>query len=213
MEEYLCFLQNHYEASVRRMITNNERRIIIDLARFRDHLPSKNKALFQQYREEEVLLKLALKQVVEKINPEYSNRYEEFFVGFEGSFGSHHVTPQTLNSNFINKLVCVEGVVARCHVVRSKLVKCVYFCPTTGKTMIVRSAVQPKMKDWELQYGLCEYKDVQEITIREAYENTSPGRVAREVIVSCEYDLADSFKIGERVLVVGVRRHTMPGVG
>ncbi|KAL4089036.1 hypothetical protein QTP88_024114 [Uroleucon formosanum] len=59
-------------------------------------------------------------------------------------------------------------------------------------------------EDCQLEYGLCEYKDVQEITIREAYENTSPGRVAREVIVSCEYDLADSLKLGEKVLVVGV---------
>jgi len=50
MEEYLCFLQNNYEVSVRWMITNNERRLIIDLARFRDHLPNKNKALFQQFR-------------------------------------------------------------------------------------------------------------------------------------------------------------------
>lgn len=81
----------------------------------------------QQFREEEVLLKLALKQVVETINLEYVNRYEEFFVGFEGSFGSHNVTPQTLNSDYIHKLVCVEGVVSRCDVVRSKLVKGVFF--------------------------------------------------------------------------------------
>lgn len=166
-------MQNNYEASVRRMISNNERRLIIDLSRFTDHLPHKKKALLQQFREEEVLLKLALKQVVETINLEYANRYEEFFVGFEGSFGSHNVTPQTLNSDYIHKLVCVEGVVSRCDVVRSKLVKGVFFRPTTGQTIVVRSAVQPKMKeDWELQYGLCEYKDIQEITIREAYEDT-----------------------------------------
>ncbi|CAI6376944.1 unnamed protein product [Macrosiphum euphorbiae] len=177
------------------MISNNQRRLIIDLSRIRDDLPNKNKALLHQFHEEEVLLKLALKQVVETINPEYANRYDEFFVGFEGSFGSHNITPQTLNSNFLNKLVCVEGVVSRCNLVRSKLVKSVFMSQTTGQTIAVRSPVNPKMKeDWELQYGLCEYKDVQQITIREAYQNTPPGRATYQVKTGITKLVTKQFK-------------------
>lgn len=107
------------------MITNNERRLIIDLSRISNHLPNKKQSLLQQFREEEVLLKLALKKFVESMDREYANRYKEFFVGFEGSFGSHHVTPRTLKSCYLNKLVNVEGIVSRCSVIRSKLVKSV----------------------------------------------------------------------------------------
>lgn len=49
-----------------------------------------------------------------RVDPTYSKEHEEFFIGFEGSFGSKHVTPRTLNSQFLGNLVCVEGIVTKC---------------------------------------------------------------------------------------------------
>ena len=44
----------------------------------------------------------------------YGKQFDEFFVGFEGSFGGMHVTPRSLSARFIGNLVCVEGIVTKC---------------------------------------------------------------------------------------------------
>ncbi|PIK34488.1 putative zygotic DNA replication licensing factor mcm3 [Apostichopus japonicus] len=64
-----------------------------------------------------------------------SFKYEEFFVGYEGSFGSKHLTPRTLTARHLGNLVCVEGIVVKCSLVRPKIVRSVHYCPQTKKTM------------------------------------------------------------------------------
>ena len=56
----------------------------------------------------------ALKQFVSTVDPDYTKDNAEFFIGFEGSFGTKHTTPRTLTSRFLGNLVCVEGIVTRC---------------------------------------------------------------------------------------------------
>ena len=56
----------------------------------------------------------ALREFVGGIDSAYAKEHEEFFIGFEGSFGAKHVTPRTLTSRFIGNLVCVEGIVTKC---------------------------------------------------------------------------------------------------
>ena len=58
----------------------------------------------------------ALKQFVSSINTEYAKGHAEFFIGFEGSFGSRHVTPRSLTSRFLGNLVCLEGIVTKCKI-------------------------------------------------------------------------------------------------
>ena len=48
------------------------------------------------------------------IDAAFAKQFEEFHVGFEGSFGAKHVSPRTLKSNLIGSLVCVEGIVTKC---------------------------------------------------------------------------------------------------
>ena len=60
----------------------------------------------------------ALKEFVGSIDATYAKETEDFFVGFEGSFGSKHVTPRTLTSRFLGNLVCLEGIVTSCSQVR-----------------------------------------------------------------------------------------------
>lgn len=64
--------------------------------------------------EEIIALQRALRELVSTIDVTFSKQYEEFFVGYEGSFGSKHLTPRTLTARHLGNLVCVEGIVVKC---------------------------------------------------------------------------------------------------
>ena len=57
---------------------------------------------------------VALREVVESIDPTYATRNGLMEVGLEGSFGSNNVNPRTLSSKYISQMVCVEGIVSKC---------------------------------------------------------------------------------------------------
>lgn len=100
----------------------------------------------------------AVREFMLTIDDAYGKQFEEFYVGFEGSFGGKHVTPRSISARHLGNLVCVEGIVTKCkpnaigtfhglemlassplfHVgslVRPKVVKSVHFCPATKKTI------------------------------------------------------------------------------
>ena len=64
--------------------------------------------------EEQLAFSRALKEVVGIADATYAKTHEEMFVGFEGSFGTRHVTPRTLTSHYLGNLICVEGIVTKC---------------------------------------------------------------------------------------------------
>ena len=64
--------------------------------------------------DEQLAFQRALREFVGGIDSAYLKEHDEFHIGFEGSFGSKHVTPRTLSSRFIGNLVCVEGIVTKC---------------------------------------------------------------------------------------------------
>lgn len=43
--------------------------------------------------------------------------------GFDGAFGQNHVSPRGLSSRKLAQLVCVEGIVTKCSLVRPKVVR------------------------------------------------------------------------------------------
>lgn len=70
--------------------------------------------LLENSFEEQMAFQNALRQFVTTVDTDYVKGNVEFFIGFEGSFGTKHVTPRTLTSRFLSNLVCVEGIVTRC---------------------------------------------------------------------------------------------------
>lgn len=69
------------------------------------------------------------------VDPTYAKESKEFYVGFEGSFGSRHVTARTLTSRHLNNLVCIEGIATKVSLVRPKVTTSVHFCPATAKSL------------------------------------------------------------------------------
>jgi DNA replication licensing factor MCM3 len=56
----------------------------------------------------------------------------EYYVGLDGAFGAHQVSPRELSASLIRQMVCVEGIVTKCSLIRPKVVKSVHYCAATG---------------------------------------------------------------------------------
>lgn len=226
-KEYLNFLddeenQNVYHKKVKAMIDDKGQRLLIDINDLRKKNPIRTQALLTNTFEEQFALERALKEYVANVDSTFANEHDEFFVAFEGSFGSRHVTPRTLSSKFLGNLVCLEGIVTKCSLVRPKIVRSVHFCPVTKKTLERRytdmtstsafpsSSVYPTKDDdgnpLETEYGLSVYKDHQTVTIQEMPEKAPAGQLPRYVDIICDNDLVDCCKPGDRVQVVGSYR-------
>ncbi len=114
-----------------------ETRLLIDIGEIRDHdaalaqnildnpaawLPSFDKTLSEKvadlnpdYGRENKVLPYC---VVSSVHALMTGVQARFSIGFEGNFGTHHVTPKSLNATLVNKLVCIDGIVTKCSLVR-----------------------------------------------------------------------------------------------
>ncbi|KDP37954.1 hypothetical protein JCGZ_04597 [Jatropha curcas] len=223
---FLEFLdQNIYKDEIKAMINHKRRRLIVnisDLHAFQDFGPRilKNPGEYMQPFCD------AATDIARSIDPKYLKEGEQVLVGFEGPFVSRRVTPRELLSEFIGSMVCVEGIVTKCSLVRPKVVKSVHFCPTTGgfttreyrditsTVGLPTGSVYPTRDEngnlLVTEYGLCKYKDHQTLSIQEVPENAAPGQLPRTVDVIVEDDLVDSCKPGDRVAIVGIYK-ALPG--
>lgn len=186
---------------------------------------TRSRLLANGFEEIPIIMK-AVREVVATVDSEHAKENDEFFVGFEGSFGAKHVTPRTLTSRFLGNLVCVEGIVTKCSTIRPKVVRSVHYCPATKKTMerkyndITSFDVFPSVNMYptkdddgnllETEYGLSKYRDHQSLTIQEMPEKAPTGQLPRSVDVLLDNDLVDLSKPGDRVLIIGVYR-CLPG--
>ncbi|KAJ8792114.1 hypothetical protein J1605_020173 [Eschrichtius robustus] len=229
--DYLDFLddeedQGIYQSKVRELISDNQYRLIVNVNDLRRKNEKRANRLLSNAFEELVAFQRALKDFVASIDATYAKQYEEFYIGLEGSFGSKHVSPRTLTSCFLSCVVCLEGIVTKCSLVRPKVVRSVHYCPATKKTIERRysdlttlvafpsSSVYPTKDEennpLETEYGLSVYKDHQIITIQEMPEKAPAGQLPRSVDVILDDDLVDRVKPGDRVQVVGTYR-CLPG--
>ncbi|KAI0207386.1 Zygotic DNA replication licensing factor mcm3 [Lamellibrachia satsuma] len=229
--EYLDFLdddedQGVYQQKVRDMISDNEARLLVNINDLRRKNPKRALELLNNSFEEQVAFHRALKEFVALADPVYGKQHEEFFVALEGSFGDKHLTPRSVTSKYLGNMVCVEGIVTKCSLVRPKIVRSVHYCPTTKKTMERKytdmtsldpypsTAAYPTKDDdgnlLETEYGLSSYKDHQTFTVQEMPEKSPAGQLPRSVDIVADNDLVDRCKPGDRVQVVGMYR-CLPG--
>jgi DNA replication licensing factor MCM3 len=171
----------------------------------------------------------ALKEFVSAIDATYSKNFDEFYVGFDGSFGANHVSPRTLISSYIGQMVCVEGIVTKCSLINPKVVRSVHYCPATQKVIerkytdmttldaFPSSSVYPTKDDegnlLETEFGLSKYKDHQTFSVQEMPEKAPAGQLPRSVDIIVDDDLVDLSKPGDRVQVIGTYRCLPSKVG
>lgn len=215
-----------YDRKIKKMIDKGECRVIVNINDLRQRNETRAKKLLGKGFEEIAAFQNALKNMVAANDTDYSKKHEEFHVGFEGSFGSKHVTPRTLTSRHLGGLVCLEGIVTKCSLVRPKVVRTYHFCPATKKTISRRyadmtsyntmptsNAYPTKDEDnnpLETEFGMSVYKDHQTLTIQEMPEKAPAGQLPRSIDIVVDNDLVDSCKPGDRVQVVGSFR-CLPG--
>ena len=85
------------------MIETKGTRLVVSINDLRHHVPDGRQraaALLQSSFEELAAFQRALKEFVGSIDATYAKESEDFFIGFEGSFGAKHVTPRTLNARY-----------------------------------------------------------------------------------------------------------------
>ncbi|XP_065488031.1 DNA replication licensing factor MCM3 isoform X3 [Caloenas nicobarica] len=138
--DYLDFLddeedQGIYHSKVRDMISDNQYRLLVSINDLRRKNEKRANRLLSNAFEELIAFQRALKDFVASVDATYAKQYEDFYIGLEGSFGSKHVSPRTLTACFLSCIVCVEGIVTKCSLVRPKIVRSVHYCPATKKTI------------------------------------------------------------------------------
>ncbi|KAI3709850.1 hypothetical protein L2E82_39618 [Cichorium intybus] len=215
------------DEDIRNMIQNKRHRLIFQLSHlFQRGAEDLARRLLQTPGEYIQSLSDFITERTRSIDPKFLKEGEQVLVGFDGPFVSRRVTPRDLLSEFIGSMVKVEGIITKCSLVRPKVVKSVHYCPSTNQftsreyrditsTMgLPTGSVYPTRDDngnlLVTEYGLCNYKDHQTLSMQEVPENSAPGQLPRTVDVIAEDDLVDSCKPGDRVAIVGIYK-AIPG--
>ncbi|KAH3673490.1 hypothetical protein WICMUC_003596 [Wickerhamomyces mucosus] len=151
------------------------------------------------------------------------NDQDLFHISFKGSFGNHSVSPRTIKSTFLSKLISIEGIVTRASLIRPKVIRSVHYSDVTGRfhardfvdqttsfspisTPPIYPQEDPEGNKLTTEYGYSTYKDHQTITVQEMPERAPAGQLPRSLEVVLNDDLVDLLKPGDRVQIVGVYR-------
>ncbi|GAA6051329.1 hypothetical protein JCM3770_004486 [Rhodotorula araucariae] len=229
-------MSTSYKTAVRKMCEAHERRLIVNLDDLRDYDREFCDGLLKEPAGWLPAADAALKDMAVNVSTDRmaeALKQETFYVGYKGSFGENHTTPRTLKSEKLGKMVCLEGIVTRCNLVRPKMQQSVHYCPSTtnfhtrlytdrlssaaASGAPVSSSAYPQTdadgNPLEIEHGLSTFMDHQMISIQEMPERAPAGQLPRSVEVVLEDDLVDSCKPGDRLQIVGVYRSLGGGNG
>ncbi|CAE6216179.1 unnamed protein product [Arabidopsis arenosa] len=172
--DFIQFLDNMYMDEIKALVQQKRHRLIVNISDIHHYFRDSASRILKNPNEYMQSFCDAATEATRGIDPKYLKEGELVLVGFEGYFVSRVVTPRELLSEFIGSMVCVEGIVTKCSLVRPKVVKSVHFCPSTGEFMnrdyrditshagLPTGSVYPTRDDkgnlLVTEYGLCKYK-------------------------------------------------------
>ncbi|TPX35856.1 hypothetical protein SmJEL517_g01730 [Synchytrium microbalum] len=215
--------QSEYKDQIRKMLAAGERRLVININHLRTYNADYTQGLLLHPTDYIPPFERALKDVALLLhNPARDGKISDtakFHVGFEGSFGDNLLSPRNLSAAHLGKLICVEGIVTRCSLVRPKAERTIHWCPVTNvfhsKVHTEESfngPIYPKADDagnaLETEFGWSTYRDYQTISLQEMPERAPAGQLPRPIDVVLDDDIVDVCKPGDRVRIVGIYRST-----
>ncbi|KAG2756527.1 MCM-domain-containing protein [Suillus brevipes Sb2] len=216
----------NYRDDIARMLRTDQTRLIVNIDDLRDYNREFADGLLKQPIDFIPAFDDALLGVVTQVHEIDKHELEgkNYRVGFSGSFGDHHVSPRTLKSEHLGKMISLEGIITRCSLVRPKMLKSVHYCPetklfhareyrdatTSTSNLPPTTTVTPQQDDdghpLQMEYGRCIFRDHQRISIQEMPERAPAGQLPRSTDIILDDDLVDKCKPGDRVQLVGFYR-------
>lgn len=221
--------ETDYKQAIKTMLQRSQRRLVISLDELREFDSEYAKGIMNEPADYLPAAETALKDTVMAIYDPYEfsdsevNADTDFGLGFRGAFGSHQLTPRSINSSYLSKMVSIGGVVTRTSLIRPKIIKSIHYCEKTGRfhsreyrdqttsfnpitTPAIYPTEDPEGNKLTMEYGFSKYRDHQTITIQELPETAPAGQLPRSIDVILDDDLVDKVKPGDRVEVIGVFR-------
>ena len=210
-----------YLERIRRMINFNQHSLLVDygdLYRYDTDLASElvenPDAFFREAGE-------AIRQVVALEDPEYARKVRKFIPRIVGLYETIKV--RDVKSEYVGKLVQIEGIITRMLPVRSKLVRAYFrhdkcggefYWPPEGEEfsedVIEPPSACPVCGEAGGRFILVKeksvYVDYQRIVVQERPEDVPGGQMPRSIEVKLTDDLVDIARPGDRVAIVGVVR-------
>lgn len=184
------------------MLRLKQQRLIVSIDILRSYNREFATALLYEPNEYLPAFQAALKTVIDDIadtvDDEDFVRNHAFYVGFKGSFGENAVSPRTLRSIYLGRMVALEGIITKCSLVRPKITKSVHYCEDTDQfhyreyrdaTMLgtapPSATAYPQEDDaghrLVTEFGLSTFRDFQSISIQEMPERAPPGQLPRSI--------------------------------
>ncbi|MEM4880665.1 MAG: minichromosome maintenance protein MCM [Desulfurococcaceae archaeon] len=160
----------------------------------------------------------ALQEIVMRENPEYARHVKRFYVRIRNPPKIMKI--RELTSDYIGKLVSIEGIVTRVTRVDAKLVKAIFKhtseqgehefeYPPEGVVTdkVERPPYCPvchKLGKFELVVEKSDFVDWQKVVVQEKPEEVPGGQIPRSVEAILTGDIVDSARPGDRVVVTGI---------
>jgi DNA replication licensing factor MCM3 len=233
-EEFLSSVSPiyNYKDDVLRMLRLGHSRLTVNIDDLRDYRRRDYAdGLLKQPVEFLPAFQDALLAVIQQVHDVDKHDIESkgFGIGFNGSFGDHHVSPRTLRASHLGHMISLEGIVTRCSLVRPKMIKSIHYCPETThfhsreyrdatsstSNLPPTSSVTPQTDEQgrplQIEYGFSTFRDHQRISIQEMPERAPAGQLPRSTDVILDDDLVDKCKPGDRIQLVGVYRSVGAG--
>ncbi len=123
-----------------------------------------------------------------------------------------------ISSEYINKMISVEGVVTKTTTVRPKIVEAVYQCRRCGQVYTIEQSQKREeppvcecgRKDFALIEDKSKFIDFQKAQLQEPLELLKGGSQAATIDLLIEDDLTGYMNPGEKVQIVGIVRLRPP---
>lgn len=227
--EFLDSEETDYRESIRQMLTRGEKRLCVSVDDLREFDRTLWDGLLNEPSEFLPAFERALRDDVASVYDPTNAGFQEvsdhdlFYLSFKGAFGHHSVSPRTIRSTHLSKMISVEGIVTRASLVRPKILRSVHYSEHSGRfhardfadqttsfnpisTPPVYPTEDPEGYKLTTEYGYSTYKDHQTVTIQEMPERAPAGQLPRSLEVVLGDDLVDTVKPGDRAQIVGVYR-------